>query len=100
MDLPSPVVGYSRWALADPHVHTPADFHHRYGDVGGPQPNAAFAATSIKAHADADADADADAGVTVMGVTDHNMLSWYPMLAYAGRAYGVTLFPCVEFNVN
>jgi hypothetical protein len=67
MDLLSSVVGYSRWTLADLHVHTPVDFNHHYGDVGGPQPNAAFATTLIKAHA--------DAGVTVMAVTDHNTIS-------------------------
>ena len=92
MDLPSFVVGYSRWTLADLQVHTPADFHQKYGDVGGPTPNAAFATTLIKAHA--------DAGVTVIAVTDHNPLAWYPVLAEAGRQYGVTVFPGIEFNVN
>jgi predicted ATPase len=85
-------VGYSRWVLADLQVHTPADFHHKYGNVGGPAPDAAFAETLIKAHA--------DAGVTVVAVTDRNTLDWYPVLAAAGREYGVTVFPGIEFNVN
>ena len=92
VDLLSSVVGYSRWTLTDLHVHTPVDFNHHYGDVGGPQPNAAFATSLIKAHA--------DAGVTVMAVTDHNTIAWYPVLAEAGRSYGVTVFPGVEVNIN
>ncbi|MEU4239673.1 TrlF family AAA-like ATPase [Actinoplanes sp. NPDC026619] len=85
-------MGYSRWVLADLHVHTPADYHQRYGDVGGRVPNPAFAETLIKAHA--------DAGVSVIAVTDHNCLDWYPVLAEVGRRYGVTVFPGIEFNVN
>lgn len=92
VDLSSLVVGYSRWVLADLQVHTPADFHQKYGDVGGPSPNAAFAETLIKAHA--------DAGVSVIAVTDHNTLAWYPELAAAGRRHGVVVFPGIEFNVN
>ncbi len=78
--------------LADLQVHTPADFHHKYGDVGGPEPNEAFADVLIKAHA--------DAGVGVIAVTDHNTLAWYPVLAEAGRRHGVVVFPGIEFNVN
>jgi hypothetical protein len=92
VDLSCPVVGYSRWVLADLQVHTPADFHHRYGGVSGSAPNAAFAETLIKAHA--------DAGVSVIAVTDHNTLDWYPVLAEAGLRHGVTVFPGIEFNVN
>ncbi|WP_147432936.1 TrlF family AAA-like ATPase [Catellatospora citrea] len=85
-------MGYSRWVLADLQVHTPADFHHRFGNVGGPEPNAAFADVLIKAHA--------DAGVGVIAVTDHNTLAWYPVLAEAGQRHGVVVFPGIEFNVN
>jgi ABC-type multidrug transport system ATPase subunit len=85
-------VGYSRWMLADLQVHTPADFHHKYGDVGGPQPAPEFADVLIKAHA--------AAGVTVIAVTDHNTLAWYPELAAAGARHGVVVFPGIEFNVN
>ncbi|WP_344614192.1 TrlF family AAA-like ATPase [Dactylosporangium salmoneum] len=85
-------MGYSRWTLADLQVHTPADFNHKYGAVGGPVPNAGFANILIKAHA--------DAGVRVIAVTDHNTLAWYPELAAAGARHGVTVFPGIEFNVN
>lgn len=85
-------VGYSRWQLADLQVHTPADRYQRYGDVGGPNPNPAFARRLIQAHA--------DAGITVLAVTDHNRLDWYPELASAGAELGVTVFPGLEFNVN
>ncbi|GAB7043955.1 AAA family ATPase [Catenuloplanes niger JCM 9533] len=78
--------------LADLQVHTPADFHQKYGDVGGPTPNQTFADRLVKAHA--------DAGVTVIAVTDHNTLAWYPELAAAGRRHGVVVFPGIEFNVN
>jgi hypothetical protein len=78
--------------LTDLQVHTPADFHHKYGNVGGPKPNTAFADILIKAHA--------DAGVSVIAVTDHNTLDWYPELAAAGRRHGVVVFPGIEFNIN
>jgi ABC-type enterochelin transport system ATPase subunit len=78
--------------LADLQVHTPADFHQKYGDVGGPQPNAEFADVLMKAHA--------DAGVSVIAVTDHNTLAWYPELAAAGARHGVVVFPGIEINVN
>ena len=81
-------MGYSRWVLADLQVHTPADFHQKYGNVGGPTPNAAFAETLIKARA--------AAGVSVIAVTDHNTLDWYSVLAEAGRRHGVTDFPGIE----
>lgn len=76
----------------DLQVHTPADFHHKYGGVSERAPNAAFAETLIKAHA--------DAGVSVIAVTDHNTFDWYPVLAEAGLRHGVTVFPGLEFNVN
>jgi hypothetical protein len=83
---------FSRWMLADLQVHTPADRCQRYGDVGGPDPNEAFAEQLIKAHA--------RAGVQVIAVTDHNRVDWWPMLAAAGREHGVTVFPGLEINVN
>jgi len=92
VDLLCAVVGYSRWVLADLQVHTPADFHHKYGSASGRKPNAAFADLLVKAHA--------DAGVSVIAVTDHNTLDWYPALAEAGLRHGVTVFPGIEFNVN
>ncbi len=36
----------------------------------------------------------------MLAVTDHNRLDWYPVLAEAGSAVGVTVFPGLEFNVN
>lgn len=85
-------VTHLRWTLADLQVHTPADRCHRYGDVGGPDPNETFAEQLVKAHA--------QAGVQVMAVTDHNRVDWWPVLAAAGREHGVTVFPGLEINVN
>lgn len=85
-------VTYSRWLLADLQVHTPADRAQRYGDVGGPDPNEEFADRLVEAHA--------NAGVTVMAVTDHNRIDWWPVLAAAGARHGVTVFPGLEINVN
>lgn len=85
-------MGYSRWQLVDLQVHTPADRNHKFGDVGGPEPNPEFARRLVEAHA--------EAGVTAIAVTDHNRLDWYPVLAEAGASIGVTVFPGFEFNVN
>lgn len=92
---PGPILtnmSYSRWILADLHVHTPLDRCHKYGDVGGPEPNEDFATRLIQAHA--------DAGVRIIAVTDHNSLEWYPYLLAAGESLGVAVFPGLEFNVN
>jgi len=78
--------------LSDLQVHTPADREHRYGDVGGPEPNPAFARVLVKAHA--------DAGVKIMAVTDHNRIDWWPVLHEAGQEFGVFVFPGMEINVN
>lgn len=83
---------YSRWMLCDLQVHTPADRQHRYGDVGGPEPNADFAATLIRTHA--------QAGVELIAVTDHNTVAWWEVLDAAGKEHGVFVFPGVEVNVN
>ena len=78
-------MAFSRFHLSDLHVHTPADRQHRYGDVGGPTPNAEFARILMEAHA--------QAGVEVVAVTDHNRVDWYPELRTAGEAVGVYVFP-------
>ena len=83
---------YSRWMLADLQVHTPADRDHRYGNVGGPDPNVDFARILVKAHA--------AAGVRIMAVTDHNRIDWWPLLHQAGQEFGVFVFPGLEINVN
>lgn len=83
---------FSRWMLADLQVHTPADREHRYGNVGGPDPNIEFARALVKAHA--------DAGVRIVAVTDHNRIDWWPLLHQAGEEYGVFVFPGLEVNVN
>jgi len=85
-------VGYSRFYLCDLQVHTPADPQQGYGDVGGREPNEAFARRLVEAHA--------SAGVRVMAVSDHNRVDWYPMLRSAGEAVGVYVFPALEFSVN
>lgn len=83
---------FSRFHLSDLHVHTPADPQHRYGNVGGPEPNADFATTLLEAHA--------AAGVEVIAVTDHNSVEWYPELSRAGEVAGVHVFPGLEVSVN
>lgn len=85
-------MSYSRFFLSDLHVHTPADFSHNYGDVGGPKPNADFADKLVRAHV--------EAGVEVIAVTDHNSVDWYPMLREAGDAHGLAVFPGVEVSIQ
>ncbi len=86
-------MSYSRFHLADLHVHTTADPYHKYGaDAGGSEPSEPFARRLVEAHA--------AAGVTVVAVTDHNRADWYPLLREAGRRVGVTVFPGVEISVN
>ncbi|MDP9358040.1 MAG: AAA family ATPase [Chloroflexota bacterium] len=85
-------MSYSRFFLADLQVHTPADKHHRYGNVGGPSPNLDFARRLVEAHH--------AAGVQVIAVTDHNQIDWYPVLRQAGDELGVFVFPGVEVSVN
>jgi DNA repair ATPase RecN len=85
-------VGYSRFHLADLQVHTPADPEHEYGDRWGPVPDAAFADELLSRYR--------AAGVTVVAVTDHNRLDWYPVLRDAGERHGVFVFPGVEISVN
>jgi ABC-type lipoprotein export system ATPase subunit len=86
------MVGPSRFHLCDLQVHTSADSHHKYGDVGGREPNLDFARQLVEAHA--------NAGVTVLAVSDHNRVDWYPALREAGQACGVFVFPAMEFSVN
>lgn len=85
-------VSYSRFYLCDLQVHTPADLQQRYGDVGGREPNQAFARQLVKAHR--------DVGVQVFAVTDHNRVDWWPTLHEAGEELNVTVFPGIEFSVN
>ena len=47
-----------------------ADKNHRYGDVGGPEPNETFARTLLQAHL--------EAGVRIVAVTDHNSVARWP----------------------
>ena len=86
------LMGFSRWLLADLQVHTPADKNHGYGDVGGPEPNGAFARQLLQAHL--------DAGVQILAVTDHNTVDWWPVLNKVGEELGVFVFPGIEVNVN
>lgn len=86
------IVSASRFFLCDLQVHTPADRRQRYGNAGGRDPNPEFARKLIEAHA--------QAGVTVIAVTDHNRVDWYPVLRDAGDELGVAVFPGLEFSVN
>lgn len=93
---PAPVpfehLSYSRFHLADLQVHTPADSDHGYGSEWGPDPDPAFAEELVgRCRA---------AGVTVVAVTDHNRLDWYPALHAAGERAGVIVFPGLEISVN
>lgn len=83
---------YSRFYLTDLQVHTPADRQHRYGEVGGQDPNPDFARQLIEAHL--------RAGVDVIAVSDHNRVDWYPYLRQFGDESGVYVFPALEFSVN
>ncbi len=85
-------MAFSRFHNCDLQVHTPADRHQQYGDVGGGTPNPSFARTLMEAHA--------KAGVEVIAVTDHNRVDWYPTLSEAGQACGVYVFPGLEISVN
>lgn len=80
-------MGFSRFYLCDLQVHTPADARQGYGDVGGRDPNRAFADRLVKAHA--------EAGVQVLAVSDHNRVDWFPVLRDAGDAVGVWVFPAM-----
>ncbi|HKF78440.1 MAG TPA: AAA family ATPase [Candidatus Dormibacteraeota bacterium] len=83
---------YSRFHLTDLQVHTPADPDHEYGPEWGPDPDPAFAELLIERFR--------EAGVTVVAVTDHNRLDWYPAVHAAGLARGVFAFPGLEISVD
>src|SRR5215467_2930975 len=69
-------LSFSRFHLADLQVHTPADPDHEYGPEWRPDPDPAFAERLVAGFR--------DAGVTVIAVTDHNRLDWYPVVRAAG----------------
>jgi len=79
--------------LADLHVHTVADANHRYQSANtGKEPNAAFAAELMESFA--------SARVSVIAVTDHNRVDWWPILRDAGKRHGIAVFPGIEISVN
>jgi hypothetical protein len=85
-------LGYSRFHLADLQVHTPADPDHGYGASWGPDPDPAWASELVARFR--------RAGVTVVAITDHNRLDWYPVVREAGERGGVFVFPGLEVSVN
>jgi ABC-type lipoprotein export system ATPase subunit len=85
-------MGFSRFYACDLQVHTAADARQGYGNVGGREPNEAFARQLVQAHV--------EAGVEVIAVSDHNRVDWYPVLRAAGDELGVFVFPALEFSVN
>jgi ABC-type lipoprotein export system ATPase subunit len=85
-------VGYSRFHLADLQVHTPADPDHEYGEGWSRDPDPAFAEELVARYR--------QAGVTVLAITDHNRLDWYPVVRGAGERAGITVFPGLEISVN
>jgi ABC-type lipoprotein export system ATPase subunit len=85
-------VSYSRFHLADLQVHTPADPEHEYGSEWGPEPDVGFA-EALMARC-------REAGVTIVAITDHNRLDWYPVVHAAGERVGVFVFPGLEVSVN
>src|SRR5262245_34015886 len=85
-------LSYSRFHLADLQVHTPADPDHEFGPEWGPDPDPAFAERLVARFR--------EAGVTVIAVTDHNRLDWYPAMRAAGEQAGVFVFPGLEISVN
>src|SRR5215469_3924189 len=78
-------LSYSRFHLADLQVHTAADPDHEYGDEWGAEPDPAFAELLVGRCR--------EAGVTVIAVTDHNRLDWFPAVHAAGHRAGVAVFP-------
>src|SRR5260370_28774443 len=85
-------LSYSRVHLADLQVHTPADPDHEYGPEWGRDPDPAFARELVGRFR--------EAGVTVIAITDHNRLDWYPVVHEAGERAGVAVFPGLEISVN
>lgn len=85
-------MSYSRYFLADLQVHTPADSQHAYGDWGGKEPNPDFAKRLVATCR--------ERGLSVVAVTDHNRVDWYPCLRDEGDKHGVYVFPGVEVSVN
>jgi AAA domain, putative AbiEii toxin, Type IV TA system len=85
-------LSYSRFHLADLQVHTPADPDHEYGPEWGRDPDPAFARELVGRLR--------EAGVTVIAITDHNRLDWYPVVHEAGERAGVAVFPGLEISVN
>jgi ABC-type lipoprotein export system ATPase subunit len=85
-------LSYSRFHLGDLQVHTPADPDHEYGPDRGREPEPGFAADLVARCR--------EAGVTLIAVTDHNRLDWWPVLHAAGERAGVAVFPGLEVSVN
>lgn len=85
-------MNYSRFALCDLQVHTIDDPQQQYGQFQGRERGPDFARRMIAAHR--------DAGVSVLAVTDHNRIDWYPVLKEHGDALGVFVFPGLEVSVN
>src|SRR5207247_8557876 len=77
---------------ADVQVHSPPDPDHEYGAAWGSEPDPAFARELIGRCR--------EAGVTVIAITDHNRMDWYPVLREAGERAGVFVFPGLEISVN
>ena len=83
---------YSRFFLADLQVHTPADPQHGYGNWGGAEPNPDFAKKLVEKCL--------TAGLSVIAVTDHNRVNWYPCLRDEASKHGIFVFPGAEVSVN
>lgn len=87
------VGAYSRWYLADLHVHTTADANHRYATRSKRKyPDPEFADQLCAEFA--------GVGVSVIAVTDHNRVDWWPVLRHAGKKHRMAVFPGIEISVN
>lgn len=81
----------ARWVRADLQVHTPADprFEHGAAPQGGREREALARAYLGRAR---------ERGIDVVGITEHDDVSWVPTMLAAGEAVGVAVLPGFEIE--
>ena len=83
----------ARFYRADLHNHTPADraFHCGDHNVSTEEQKRSFARTYVRF-------ARESRGLDIIGVTDHNDVSWHPYIQEAAREVGLIVFPGIELG--